>query len=228
MGVDETKNLPAYQQVSDRLRDDIVDGRVLPGERLPGEADLCERFGVSRSTIREAIRLLEARRLVVTTRGTTGGTFVAEPDPDGLEADLQFGLGLLAATERVSVREIVEARELLEAPACALAALRRTDEQVAELRELVDHEDHELFHLAILDMSGNELVGALTRPLYGALRHRVRREDAPAAFWQRVAEAHLRILAAIEAGDSEAAEREMRDHLRTLTPFYEKLDRRVG
>ena len=131
-------------------------------------------------------------------------------------------------TLRTQVRQQAVARELLEAPACALAALRRTDEQVAELRELVDHEDHELFHLAILDMSGNELVGALTRPLYGALRHRVRREDAPAAFWQRVAEAHLRILAAIEAGDPEAAEREMRDHLRTLTPFYEKLDRRVG
>src|SRR4051812_46919150 len=95
------KSQPAYRSVAAEIRALVVGGSYEPGDRLPGEAELCERYAVSRSTIREAIRTLEAQHLVVTTRGTTGGTFVASPEPDRLERDLHAGLGLLAAADRV-------------------------------------------------------------------------------------------------------------------------------
>lgn len=215
---------PAYQQVADELRRLIVDGAYEPGDRLAGEADLCEQFGVSRSTIREAIRTLEAQHLVVTTRGTTGGSFVVTPEVDRIEADLGLALALLSAADEVSVSQIVVVRELLEAPCAAMAARRRTDEQLAELRELVDHDDHELFHLALLEAAGNELVGAMTRPLLSVLRDRLDRDQASPRFWSQIHDEHRRILAAVEAGDAAAAEIEMRAHLRSLTAEYERID----
>lgn len=215
---------PAYQQVADELRRLIVGGAYEPGDRLPGEADLCEQFGVSRSTIREAIRTLEAQHLVVTTRGTTGGSFVVTPEVDRIEADLGLALGLLSSADQVHVGQIVEVRELLEAPCAALAASRRTDEQLAELRELVDHDDHELFHLALIEAAGNELVGSMTRPLLAVLRGRLDRARASHQFWDQIHVEHHRILAAVEAGDATTAEIEMRAHLRSLTAEYERID----
>ena len=70
---------PAYQQVADQLRDRILDGSVAAGDRLPTEVELSEIFGVSRSTVREALRVLASRGLIRTTRGTTGGTFFGLP-----------------------------------------------------------------------------------------------------------------------------------------------------
>ena len=70
---------PAYQTLADDLRAQIVAGRLRPGERLPTEPQLCARFGLSRSTVREALRLLASQHLIVTTRGVTGGSFVAQP-----------------------------------------------------------------------------------------------------------------------------------------------------
>ena len=218
-------SVPAYRVVAAELRQLVVGGEYEPGDRLPGEAELCERFAVSRSTVREAIRTLEAQHLVRTTRGTTGGTFVMSPDPEGLEEDLHAGLGLLAAADRVTVAQIVEVRELLEAPAAALAAVRRTDEQLAELRELVHHDHHELFHLLLIEAAGNELIGAMTRPLLAVLDQRLAREHAPAAFWDQVDTEHLRILAAVEARDAAAAEVAMRDHLASLAEVYSAIDR---
>src|ERR1051325_7951226 len=71
---------PAYQLLADELRADITSGRLQPGERLPPEPELCVKTGVSRSTVREALRLLARQHLIVTTRGVTGGSFVSHPD----------------------------------------------------------------------------------------------------------------------------------------------------
>jgi DNA-binding FadR family transcriptional regulator len=224
-GAASAKSVPAYRMVAAELRGLVVGGGFQPGDRLPGEAELCERYAVSRSTVREAIRTLEAQHLVVTTRGTTGGTFVAEPEPRRLEGDLHAALGLLAAAERVTVAQIVEIRQLLEAPAAALAAVRRTADQLADLRELVDHDDRELFHLSLLESAGNELIGALTRPLLAVLDDRLARDHTPVGFDALVDAQHRRILTAVDAGDAEAAEEAMRGHLASLAEVYSSLDR---
>ncbi len=84
---------PAYEQVADQLRELVLSGKLGPGDRLPVEGSLSAEFGVSRSTVREAIRLLSSQSLVHTTRGPTGGTFVSEADPESIRQYLYTSIG---------------------------------------------------------------------------------------------------------------------------------------
>ncbi len=220
-------NAPAYQQLSDKLRELILSGRRAPGDRLPGEAELCEDYQVSRSTVREAIRLLEAQRLVITTRGTTGGSFVAHPHPDRIATELGTSLDLLVAHRTLSVEQILEARELLEVPAAALAARRRDGAALADLRECIDEgrSANERFHRVLLAASGNPLVEVMTRPLFGVLDERVERQQAPASFWKRVDREHRGICDLVEAKDAAGVAEAMGHHLRGLATVYRRIDR---
>lgn len=226
-GTGDGPRRPAYQQLADEIRSQILSGSPVPGERLPGEAELCKRHGVSRSTVREAIRLLEAQQLVVTTRGTTGGSFVALPTAARIENELGTSLDLLVVHETLSVEEILEVRRLLEVPATELAATRRSEDDLADLRSCVaeGRGANERFHAVLLRASGNPLIEVMTRPLFSVLRARILREHAPEAFWEHVDHDHQVILDMVEAGEAEAAGDEMRAHLQHLAGAYRRLDR---
>src|ERR671917_1963396 len=101
---------PAYQLLADELRNEITSGRLQPGERLPPEPELCVRTGVSRSTVREALRLLASQHLIVTTRGVTGGSFVAHPDAEQLAEALSTGLTMLTNSAEVGLADLLELR----------------------------------------------------------------------------------------------------------------------
>ena len=88
---------PAYQELANRLRDQILAGTFTPGDRLPIEPELSALYGVSRSTVREALRVLSSQNLVTTVRGVTGGTFVIRPEPDQISSYLQASFSLLTA-----------------------------------------------------------------------------------------------------------------------------------
>src|SRR3712207_2320800 len=164
---------PAYQLLADELRADITSGRLQPGERLPPEAELCLRSRVSRSTVREALRLLASQHLIVTTRGVTGGSFVAHPDAEQLSEALATGLTLLTNSAEVGLADLLELRRALEIPAAGLAAARRTDQQLTELAATMfdpslDDVDtmlqaHALFHSAVAKATGNPLFELVTR-----------------------------------------------------------------
>jgi DNA-binding transcriptional regulator YhcF (GntR family) len=88
----------AYEQLAEQLRNQIVQGTLAPGERLPNEADLAAVFGVSRTTLREALRVLSSQHLITVRRCVTGGTFVAHPRPDNISQYLEASVGLLSGT----------------------------------------------------------------------------------------------------------------------------------
>ncbi len=198
---------------------------MIPGERLPGDADLGEQHDVSRSTVREAVRLLEAQRLVVTVRGATGGTFVAEPAPSHIAEGLETSLDLLVAHDGISVEELLEARRLFEVPAAALAAKRRTADQLLELRRCIDggRACNEEFHTVLLAAAGNPLVEVMCQPMFEVLRTRLDRERASAEFFAEIDEDHRRLLLLIEAGDGEGTAAEMARHLDHLADAYRGL-----
>jgi GntR family transcriptional regulator, transcriptional repressor for pyruvate dehydrogenase complex len=225
---------PAYIQVSDQLRDLIIKGGLAPGERLPVETELSVMFGVSRSTVREALRTLSSQNLVTTRRGVNGGTFVAEPDADNLGAFLETSIGLLTGTAGISVAELLEARSLFEVPAASLAATRRTAEQLEFLRQSLagagqsglshNFEGHKEFHRLIMEVSGNRLLEVITRPIFSVLRTRFLRDQAPREFWVCVVDDHQKIFDAIEASDAESAGSLMQEHLDRLRVTYETID----
>lgn len=227
---------PAYAQVAEQLREVIIKGEIAPGERLPVESDLSGLFGVSRSTVREALRTLSSQNLVTTKRGVNGGTFVAEPKAEHIGSYLEATLGLLSGAEVVDVDEMLEARELLEVPAARFAAERRTEEKLdvieetlATTPEQVDmahlYEGHKGFHLAVMEAANNRLMEVMARPIFSVLRTRFLRDQAPKKFWNRVSDEHKGIFEAIREGDEGLASKLMFEHLEHLRGMYRRIDR---
>src|SRR5215212_11970491 len=120
--------------LADALRARILTRELRPGQRLPIEPDLADEYDVSRSTVREALRVLASQGLVSTTRGMQGGSFISCPEPGQISEYLHASLGLLAESRNVGVEAMLEAREFLEVPAAGVAAVRRTEVQLEALR----------------------------------------------------------------------------------------------
>jgi GntR family transcriptional repressor for pyruvate dehydrogenase complex len=209
--------------LADELRAEITSGRLQPGERLPPEPELCVKTGVSRSTVREALRLLASQHLIVTTRGVTGGSFVAHPDAEQLGDGLATGFTLLTNSPAVGLADLLELRRALEVPIAGLAAARRTDEHLMEIRAalfdpLTDDLDtmlvaHAAFHMAVAKASGNPLFELVVRPLYHASYGEAVTDKLPADYWTRIDADHRQLLECLCAGDAETATRQADRHL---------------
>ena len=209
--------------LADELRADITSGRLRPGERLPPEPELCVKTGVSRSTVREALRLLASQHLIVTTRGVTGGSFVVHPDAEQLADGLTTGFTLLTNSAVVGLADLLELRRALEVPAAGLAAMRRTDHHLIEIRGAlfdprVDDFDtmmlaHAAFHSAVAKASGNPLFELVVRPIYNAAYSEDLTDNLPDGYWTRIDADHRRLLDCLIARDAEAATRVAAGHL---------------
>src|SRR5215470_16076961 len=121
------------QQIADELRALIVSGKLSEGDSLGREPELVERFGVSRPSLREALRILEAEGLISVVRGMLGGVVVHEPD----RRMTARTAALVLEARNVPLADVYEARTLLEPTAVrAIAAMRSRRTAVAELRRL--------------------------------------------------------------------------------------------
>ena len=228
--------VPAYMELAEALRHQILSGELREGDRLPVEPELSTTYGVSRSTVREALRVLSSQYLVTTTRGVSGGSFVVHPNVSQLSGMLEAGLGLLAMSRGVSAADLLEARDLVEVPAAGLAAERADEEQLRELEEtLLDPADGDLdamqdcnrrFHSLLVAAAGNPMLDMVARPLFGVLGKRFARGEAPGQFWDDVVHDHRAILTAVRARDPEAARAQARAHLGRLRSMYDAIGAR--
>jgi GntR family transcriptional regulator, transcriptional repressor for pyruvate dehydrogenase complex len=207
--------LPAYQVLADQLREQIASGRLRPGERLPTEPQMCVRSGLSRSTVREALRLLASQQLIVTTRGVTGGSFVAEPSVAKLGDSLSTAVKVLRTGLSVSGMQFLQMRELLEVPAAELAAGQRTEAHLAAMRaSLMDRLSRDygiriasywVFRDAINGAVGNPLLDLLSRPLREMANDRELIKSGPPDLWERTAADDRAVLAMVADGDGPGA-----------------------
>lgn len=223
---------PAYKQVADELRAQILGGVLAAGERLPSEAELTHAFGVSRSTVREALRVLTSQHLIETRRGVQGGSFVAAPDPSRVVEDVGSALGVLVMTPQLGIHDLLEARLLLEPTATRLAAQRADAETVEAIRAAAvaprDDRDpsgfvgHIDFHTTILMATGNLMITMMGQPVNDVLRTRLRRVGVERGEWDKVDECHRVIAEHVAAGEAARAEEAMHDHLLDLRGLYER------
>jgi len=231
MGVRRVRK--AYEQVADQLYELIVAGDLARGERLPSETVLAHEFGVSRATVREALRHLAAQNLIHTAKGAAGGSYVTLPTADHISEFLRSSLNLLAEAQDVSLEELLEARAALEVPAARLAAERRGTEDIERLRASIPAKPLELstldqfahnerFHTVMIEACGNVLLSVAAQPVFTVLQTNLARSSLGRRFHRSINDQHRAIAAAIEAGDAGRAEQEMRSHLEFLRPFYEK------
>jgi GntR family transcriptional regulator, transcriptional repressor for pyruvate dehydrogenase complex len=221
--VEPTERLPAYQMLAEELRAQITSGRLRPGDRLPTEPQLCARSGVSRSTVREALRLLASQHLIVTTRGVTGGSFVAQPSAAELAETVSTGMQLMMCAGVVSTDQWLEAREAVELVVAELAAQRRTEEDIAALTAALGDpcgdpldtliRNHRTFHLALVAAAGNPVYDLIMRPLYTLANEYAVASSAPKAFWLDTYARHQQILHAVVRRDRVAAREAARSHV---------------
>ena len=222
---------PAYQQVADQLLDLILSGQLAAGDRLPAESELAGSFGVSRSTVREALRSLTSRNLLETTRGTTGGTFVRKIEVGQVREYLEMSIGLMWGADEITVAEMLEAREVLEVPAARMAAERRQDHHVNQMWEAIDREprsrgrgvkfrEHRTFHGVIVRAAGNGLLELMTEPVFQVLQTKFMDPEVPPSFWAVVDDDHRAITEAIRDQDADAAADALRVHLVRLREVY--------
>jgi DNA-binding FadR family transcriptional regulator len=221
----------AYEQVADQIRELIMIGQIGADDRLPSEAALATHFGVSRATIREALRVLSTQNLIRTAKGAQGGSFVTIPSVAHISASLGANITLLSRTADVTLEEFLELREFLEVPAARLAAARRSPEALERLRAAIPAEPLGLgteeqfvhnrdFHSVLVAAADNVLLSIAAEPIFAVLQTHLQRSTLGADFHRCINDDHRAILAAVERGDAEAAAGQMHEHLEYLRPMY--------
>ena len=208
-----------YQEIVDQIQQQILSGALKPGDQIPAERDLAERFMVSRTAVREAIKSLTEKGLIEVFVGR--GTFVTNLSADRVVESIT----LLMRNEVRNVESLQEARELLEVPTARLAASRRSDAHIARLRaissemeeersispRLVDNDTE--FHVEVARATGNPILVLLSQTIVALLRtERLYRADFDDALSAAFAD-HREIVDAIEDRDGNRAGRAMTEHL---------------
>lgn len=221
--------------VIQQIRDLIVQGEISPGERLPSESELSGRLGVSRNSLREAVRALCEARVLEIRRGD--GTFVSNLAPETLLGGLGF---LLELTQDETMLEIFEVRRLFEPPATGVAALRATEQDVVELTESLERLNHatseeELialdvaFHNRIMRITGNSTLCTLMDALSTrGIRARIWRGITEEGTRTFTFEQHARIVEAIAARDPALASAASMVHLRASEIWLRRILQESG
>lgn len=216
-----------YQAVAGFLRREMALGRIRPGDRLPPERRLAEQLGVARETLRQALRILEGSGQIVISRGASGGAIVQDAalDPRLIREEVR--------TRSAEIGELTEFRVIVESGGAALAATRRTDDDLEAMalaqRDLAASEtkaDSRIadtdFHIALAEASRNPLL----RDAVEEARVRMF-ESVDLMSFEFVKEtswgAHEKILDAVRRGDSEGAATAMREHLRTTSEEFARV-----
>ncbi|HEY7069688.1 MAG TPA: FCD domain-containing protein [Acidimicrobiales bacterium] len=217
------------QQIADELRRLIITGELDEGDSLGHEPDLIERFGVSRPSLREALRILEAEGLITVVRGVQGGVVVHRPD----HRHAARTAALVLQYRNVSLADVFEARTILEPAAVRLLAQGRSRKEAARrLRGLIVEEEAVIddpaafgeanarFHEELVALAGNQTLTILAEMLNEVVVRAVTAvseaspdRDQSEATRRRGVRSQDRLAGLIEAGDADEAEKHWRTHM---------------
>ncbi|MCB2225620.1 MAG: FadR family transcriptional regulator [Desulfarculaceae bacterium] len=206
------------EKVSDRIieqiRDAVLSGQIKPGDRLASEKELIAQFGVSKATMREALRVLEAMGLVEIRKGTTGGVFVAEVD---MKTTIHSIMNFLHFRS-ISISDITMLRFTVEPSVAHLAAMNATEKDLERLRELAEITEADengdaardiSFHRYLARMSKNPLLILILDFVDNLLRDAKYELQLSPEFYRHVRESHRRIVDFLEARDTVGARAEI-------------------
>ena len=218
---------PLTEAAIEQMRMLITSGQLVPGQRLPPEAELAESLGTGRSTVREAVRALVAARVLDVRRGD--GTFVTSLRPELLLAGIGAAADLL---QEGFTLELVQVRRILEPAATAMAATRITDETLEQLdvclhqmssaakpEDLVRFDEE--FHHLVATASGNATLASMLNGVSSrTTRGRAWRGVIEAGATERTISEHAGILSALRARDPNLAEAAALLHVSTTETWF--------
>jgi DNA-binding FadR family transcriptional regulator len=225
----------AYKDVVEQIQEAIIAGTLKPGSQLPAERELKIQFGISRGTLREALRVLEQKGLIEIRTGVAGGSIIREVNSEQLSENL----GLLIRNRTVSLRDLAEFREGIEGGVAALAAQRANDQDLATLNNLLaDAEGYlkegrkgwdsfirtdEKIHMALARISANQLFICVLESVYLNI-HTYYENYLPLG--KKILQENLddlrNIIAAVSAGNGECARELALGHVGRFNAYMEK------
>lgn len=223
-------------QVAEAIKDWVVEQGLQAGDRLPGEVELIERFGMSKGTIREAMRILEAQGLIKTRTGPGGGSFVHEVSRQRAKALL----GNYFYFKDLTIGDIYQLRRALEPELVASLAGRLSEQVLGELegniatysapaRTLEEERDQHIsslrFHALLAEQSDNALLGFLIDFMVNMLSdltvYRKLYSPPNIEFWVKGRDYQKRLVEALRNGDPETARQVMGEHMKTAQILME-------
>ena len=229
MDLEPVKSVRIYEDIVRQVRALIADGHLKSGDRLPPERDLAERFRVSRTSVREALRSLQSRGLIDIRAGE--GAFVRDVSVEALVEPL----ALVILPYREAVGELFEARGLLEPAIAALAARRATRDEIAEMERILAEQAREVasgrtgmaqdsaLHAAIAAAAHNRAIVRIVNALVDLLAQSREESLHTRGRPKRSHQDHRRILGAIRRRDEAGARRAMFDHLTAVAKLVDGL-----
>jgi DNA-binding FadR family transcriptional regulator len=209
------------QVIVDQIKLLIRGGQLQPGDRLPSERELCTRFGASRVTVREALRVLEASGLLSIRVGAHGGAFLTTPTAERLSE----GLADLISVSTLTATNVTEARIIVELGILPLAVERATDDDIAALFAMADEAKQALdvgtynlemsaaFHIRVAECTHNPAIAMLVQSFHGPLLMSLAESHQVAPMGPRGIEEHRELAQAIENRDAGAARSVATRHL---------------
>lgn len=211
-------------EVARQIKENILNGKLAVGDRLPPERELAKIFNTSSVVLREALHQLQASGLLNIKRGATGGAFISQPNhslvSESLSTLLQFG--------RVSIDQLTEARIALEPEIARLAALRRTDEDIETLQENLDRSNalkpssperrilHLEFHRLLADITKNPFFIAGVNAIIDNLKFNISKAKLGKDVVTETTCHHTDLIAAIADKDQERASSLMLAHIQQI------------
>jgi GntR family transcriptional regulator, transcriptional repressor for pyruvate dehydrogenase complex len=222
MSIAPIKSTRIYQEIVRQVKAMIAEGRLKSGDQLPPERDLADKFVVSRTSVREALRALESLGLVEIRPGE--GTFVREVSVESLIEPL----ALVMVSQREAIAELFEARQMIEPALAALAARRATPEELSEMDRILEAQAKEVaagrtgleqdaeFHAAIGAAAHNRAITRIAHAVMDLLRQSREESLNTPGRPTRSHEDHRRVLAAIRGRDEAAARQAMTEHLQAV------------
>jgi len=221
-GLQAVTKTKLHDQIVGQVQALIENGRLKHGDQLPPERELAAIFKVSRHSVREAIRILEQKKVLKSRPGS--GTFIILED----ESSVVEFLAKAIHREKNTLSEIFQFRELIEPQIAGLAAENATSKDIRLLEQLFDQQQRavdnillskeldEKFHLALADATGNSVLLQVVE-LFGYILMKSRHELSQSPLRSKISvNGHRKILKAIKAGDSRAANDLMAEHLNAI------------
>jgi GntR family transcriptional regulator, transcriptional repressor for pyruvate dehydrogenase complex len=222
-----------FEQIVQQVEDSILQGQLKPGDQLPAERDLAQRFGVSRTAVREAVKTLREKGLVEAYSGR--GTFVTNGTSQAMRQSLDL---MIRINPQEGSANLAELRLVLEPEIAGLAATRIEEQLLTTMREAAAVMSRNLhdpdayveadldFHLALAEAAGNPLILSLLDSIVGLLRDQRSRIFNVDGGPERGQYHHKRILRAVEQGEPDLAREAMRAHLKQVIADSSSLNKK--
>lgn len=219
---DRVRRTKVYEEVAAQIQDQIAQRVLRPGDRLPSERELVDAFGVSRASVRDAIRVLELAGLVVPRQGE--GTVVRELTLDSVVSPLASVL----LTRKDLLADLLDARKVIEPAVAYRAALHASEDDVHAMEEILERQaakvarghpsidEDTAFHYRLATAARNQVILKVLDVLMDLLREGRARSLQVRGRPRRSLEGHRKILAAVKRRDPDGASAAMQDHLQEI------------